>query len=453
LKRYKEISLLLWKYGRSDLAEAMAIDDDAPGGGATTAPASGSASPEQLADDLEAMGPTYVKLGQVLSSRPDLLPEPDLKGLARLQDNVKPFAYADVEAIVSADLGVRISKAFSRFDEQPIAAASLGQVHAAALPDGRRVVVKVQRPGVAAQIADDFEVLEQIAEFAEQHTDVGRRYRVLGMLEEFRIALRHELDYEREARNLIAVGENLLRVLLAVSDGKGDEAADVLVSIGEKTDDFDVNAFRKGIGRIVVRIQDTGLRQINVGAMLLRIQRLASDSGLFVPSELTLLGKTLLQLDEIGNILDPTFDPNAAIRRHAADIMSQGLERDATHGSVLASLLEMKHFVAALPSRVNRVMDTIADAELEMKVRVVDADQIVEGFQKVANRIASGIVLAALIIGAALLMRIETPFHILGYPGLAMLCFIAAAAGGCWLLVTIFAQDRKRASRPSARKR
>jgi predicted unusual protein kinase regulating ubiquinone biosynthesis (AarF/ABC1/UbiB family) len=554
LKRYKEISLLLWKYGRSDLAEAMAIDDDAPGGGATTAPASGSASPEQLADDLEAMGPTYVKLGQVLSSRPDLLPEPYLKGLARLQDNVKPFAYADVEAIVSADLGVRISKAFSRFDEQPIAAASLGQVHAAALRDGRRVVVKVQRPGVAAQIADDFEVLEQIAEFAEQHTDVGRRYRVLGMLEEFRIALRHELDYEREARNLIAVGENLrgfelidvpqpiadyssrrvltmdyvkgrkvtaisplarldingavladqlfkaylkqvlvdglfhadphpgnvfltddghialldlgmvgqtspsmrenlLRVLLAVSDGKGDEAADVLVSIGEKTDDFDVTAFRKGIGRIVVRIQDTGLRQINVGAMLLRIQRLASDSGLFVPSELTLLGKTLLQLDEIGNILDPTFDPNAAIRRHAADIMSQGLERDATHGSVLASLLEMKHFVAALPSRVNRVMDTIADAELEMKVRVVDADQIVEGFQKVANRIASGIVLAALIIGAALLMRIETPFHILGYPGLAMLCFIAAAAGGCWLLVTIFAQDRKRASRPSARKR
>jgi predicted unusual protein kinase regulating ubiquinone biosynthesis (AarF/ABC1/UbiB family) len=247
--------------------------------------------------------------------------------------------------------------------------------------------------------------------------------------------------------------ENLLRVLLAVSDGKGDEAADVLVSIGEKTDEFDVNTFRKGIGRIVVRIQDTGLRQINVGAMLLRIQRLASESGLFVPSELTLLGKTLLQLDEIGNILDPTFDPNAAIRRHAADIMSQGLERDATHGSVLASLLEMKHFVAALPSRVNRVMDTIADAELEMKVRVVDADQIVEGFQKVANRIASGIVLAALIIGAALLMRIETPFHILGYPGLAMLCFIAAAAGGCWLLVTIFAQDRKRASRPSARKR
>jgi predicted unusual protein kinase regulating ubiquinone biosynthesis (AarF/ABC1/UbiB family) len=543
LKRYKEISLLLWKYGRSDLAEAMAIDDDAPGGGATTAPASGSASPEQLADDLEAMGPTYVKLGQVLSSRPDLLPEPYLKGLARLQDNVKPFAYADVEAIVSADLGVRISKAFSRFDEQPIAAASLGQVHAAALRDGRRVVVKVQRPGVAAQIADDFEVLEQIAEFAEQHTDVGRRYRVLGMLEEFRIALRHELDYEREARNLIAVGENLrgfelidvpqpiadyssrrvltmdyvkgrkvtaisplarldingavladqlfkaylkqvlvdglfhadphpgnvfltddghialldlgmvgqtspsmrenlLRVLLAVSDGKGDEAADVLVSIGEKTDDFDVNAFRKGIGRIVVRIQDTGLRQINVGAMLLRIQRLASDSGLFVPSELTLLGKTLLQLDEIGNILDPTFDPNAAIRRHAADIMSQGLERDATHGSVLASLLEMKHFVAALPSRVNRVMDTIADAELEMKVRVVDADQIVEGFQKVANRIASGIVLAALIIGAALLMRVDTDFRVMGYPGFAIMCFIAAAMGGIYLLVNIFMQDR-----------
>ena len=124
LKRYKEIALLLWKYGRSDLVQQMGIDEAIDPQEAKAASA-GKASPEQLADDLEAMGPTYVKLGQALSGRPDLLPEPYLKALARLQDKVKPFSFAEVEQIVASELGVRISKAFSRFDPEPIAAASL----------------------------------------------------------------------------------------------------------------------------------------------------------------------------------------------------------------------------------------------------------------------------------------------------------------------------------------
>jgi ubiquinone biosynthesis protein len=111
------------------------------------------------------MGPTFIKFGQLLSSRPDLLPEPYLKALARLQDKVKPFPYAQVEEIVASELGVRISKAFSFFEEKHLAAASLGQVHRAALRDGRPVVVKVQRPDIRKQIAEDFEVLEEIAAF------------------------------------------------------------------------------------------------------------------------------------------------------------------------------------------------------------------------------------------------------------------------------------------------
>ncbi len=543
-RRYKEICLLLLKYGRSDLVSA--IDIDAALGGEqlpTTSPA--AAPPDQLADDLEAMGPTYIKLGQILSSRPDLLPEPYLKALSRLQDDVKPFEYAAVEEIVTSELGVRISKAFSSFDQQPIAAASLGQVHRAALRDGRRVVVKVQRPDIAKQVADDFEVLAQIAEFIDAHTEFGRRYRLLDMLEEFRMALKHELDYEREARNLIAVGanlqeftlidvpqpvpdyssrrvltmdfvkgrkitsigplarleiegaalaeqlfraylkqvlvdglfhadphpgnvfltddghvalldlgmvgqttprmrENLLKVLLAASDGKGDDVADVLVVMSERDERFDGPLFRRGIAQLVVRMQDTGLKQMNVGAMLLRMHRTASESGLYVPSELTLLGKTLLQLDEVGKILDPAFEPNAAIRRAAADIMTRSIQRDVTNTHLLTSALEMKHFIGGLPARLNKLMDAATNADLEMRIRIVDADVMVEGFQKVANRIASGIILAALIVGAALLMRVETSFRIFGYPGLAMLCFLAAAAGGCWLLVSIVVQDQKR---------
>jgi predicted unusual protein kinase regulating ubiquinone biosynthesis (AarF/ABC1/UbiB family) len=112
------------------------------------------------------------------------------------------------------ELGVRISKAFSRFDSAPIAAASLGQVHAAALRDGREVVVKVQRPDIAKQIAEDFEVLEQIAEFLEAHTEMGKKYRLLDVLEEFRITIKNELDYEREAQNLVSMGKNLDECLM-----------------------------------------------------------------------------------------------------------------------------------------------------------------------------------------------------------------------------------------------
>lgn len=134
LKRYREIAALLWKYGRSDLAKQMSAEE---GFGIEPLPPAGTgqadaqaALPEQLAADLEAMGPTFVKLGQVLAGRPDLLPLPYLTALARLQDRVKPFPYAEVEEIVMAELGVRISKAFSRFDIEPIGASGAGRAWA-----------------------------------------------------------------------------------------------------------------------------------------------------------------------------------------------------------------------------------------------------------------------------------------------------------------------------------
>ena len=158
---------------------------------------------------LEKMGPTFIKFGQLLSSRPDLLPAPYLKALARLQDKVKPFPYEQVEEIISCELGVRISKAFSHFEEKHLAAASLGQVHRAALRDGRPVVVKVQRPEIRKQIAEDFEVLEAITEFFDEHTDIGRRYRFGKVLSEFKHSILQELDYQREASNLTTLANNL----------------------------------------------------------------------------------------------------------------------------------------------------------------------------------------------------------------------------------------------------
>ena len=545
LKRYKQIVGILWKYGRSDLVTQMNAEEDLESEVKNIKPTDpNKPGPEQLADDLEAMGPTYVKLGQVLAGRPDLLPEAYVSALSRLQDKVKPFPYADVERIITSELNVRLSKAFSRCDETPLAAASLGQVHLAALRDGREVVVKVQRPGIRQQISEDFEVLEEIAEFLDAHTEMGRKYRFRTVLDEFRTTIKAELNYEREAQNLVTVGdnlkefellrvpqpipdystssvltmeyvkglkitalgplaklehnnrplveelfkaylkqvlidgifhadphpgnvlltedgkialldlgmvghtapamqENLLKLLLAVSEGKSDEAADLVVSFSEKMPTFDQGEFRRRARLLLAQHQNQGLQQLKMGRALIAVSRDASDSGLFVPSELTLLGKTLLQLDEVGRTLDPEFDPNASIRRSATDLMSRHMRRDTTKGSVMSAMLDMKSFMQHLPTKLNRVMDAVTNSELEVKVKAVDAKMMLDGMQKIANRITAGLILAAMIIGASLLMRVSTPWTVFGYPGIAILCFLGAAGGGLFLLFSIFITDEK----------
>ena len=541
LKRYREIATLLWKYGRSDLVRQMGVDDlfEARADTRVNGP-----PPEDLANDLEAMGPTYVKIGQLLSSRSDLVPEVYLKPLSRLQDSVKPFSFDEVEHIILSELGARVSKAFSEFDPKPIAAASLGQVHFAALRDGRQVIVKVQRPEIRKQIAEDFETLTQIAEFLDAHTEFGRRYRFLTVLDEFRMTIQQELNYEREAQNLIALGENLaefqkirvpqpisdyttrsvltmdfiqgrkitalspltrldlngaplarelfnaylkqimvdgmfhadphpgnvfltddghialidlgmigrvgpvlqenlLKLLIAVSEADSEQAGEIIIGISRTDENFNKEQFRRRMGQIIASAQNQSLEQLNVGKSLLDMSKTAIDNGLFVPSELTLLGKTLLQLDEIGKIIDPVFDPYEAFRRDLKTLLTQRLRKHASQGTVINSLLELKNLFTNLPARLNRILDAVANAELEVKVKAVDTKMLVEGFQKVANRITAGVILASLILGASLLMRIQTRFTLFGYPALAIICFLVAATGGIWLLFSIFFQDEK----------
>jgi ubiquinone biosynthesis protein len=426
LRRTKEIARLLLRYGRSDVLEAaqrdpLLADFEPP-------PEEAREEGEQLARDLEALGPTFIKLGQLLSTRGDLLPPPYLVALSRLQDEVEPFPYADVERIVAEELGVRISKAFADFEAAPAASASLGQVHRATLRDGRPVAVKVQRPEIRARVLADLEALERLVAFVDEHSERARRFRLTELLEEFRRTLLAELDYRREAQNLVAVGrslerferlfvprpiddystsrvltmeyvqgaklddvsplarleldgaaiadelfeaylvqvlvdglfhadphpgnilltrdgrlalidlgmvghiapgmrDRLLKLLIALGEGQSDEVADHALAMSTTTAESDLERFRQEVNHRVLSLRDTAIEDIAVGRVIQEIVLLAGDCGVWMPMELSLLGKALLNLDHIARTLDPGFDPNAAIRRHAGELLRNDREQ------------------------------------------------------------------------------------------------------------------------------
>jgi predicted unusual protein kinase regulating ubiquinone biosynthesis (AarF/ABC1/UbiB family) len=238
-----------------------------------------------------------------------------------------------------------------------------------------------------------------------------------------------------------ATQEQLVKLVLAIAEGRGDDAARVAIAISERREDFDEASMQRAVATMVSRYQGVALKQLNVGRVMLDILRTGSEHGVRMVPDLALLGKALLNLDEIGRVLDPDFDVNASLRDNANNLMRRRLWKTTTPANLWTSALEVREFAQQLPSRVNRILDALAANDLRLKVEVIDHGSIIEGLQKVANRITLGLVLAALIVGAAMLMRVETPFTILGYPGLAIVLFLVAAGGGLWMAWNILAGD------------
>ncbi|HEX8853694.1 MAG TPA: hypothetical protein VF754_09420, partial [Pyrinomonadaceae bacterium] len=180
------------------------------------------------------------------------------------------------------------------------------------------------------------------------------------------------------------------------------------------------------------------------GRVVLEITRIAGENGFRLPAEYTMIAKTLLNLDQIVETLDPSFDPNGAIRRHGMEITRRRLSQSLSPGGLFMSAIEVKDFVEKLPGRVNKLLDAVANNEVEIKVDAIDEVKLMEGLQKVANRITLGLVLASLIVGAALMMRVETTWTILGYPAIAIIFFLIAAGAALFLAFTILFTDEKR---------
>ena len=530
--RYADLAGLLFKYGRGDLAQAAKLPQSLQDQGATfTTDESEDATPEEFAKDLESRGPTFIKLGQLLSTRPDLLPQPYLEALGRLQDNVKTVPFDDIRQTITEDLGVRLSRGFGSFDEQPLAAASLGQVHRATMRDGREVVVKVQRPGVRQQITEDLEALTELAEFLQANTAFGKSMGVADIIGTLHDTIYAELDYRLEADNARLLRRNLhefelfrvpaviddyvssrvitmeyiagkkitdvnpgvlieldrdalaqeifrvylhqvlvdgvfhadphpgnllltkerqialmdfgmvtrmaprmqqrlLKMLMAISDGLGEEAAHIAIQMGRRTEEFKESEFIAAIATLVAKHNDKVVQRLEAGRIMMDIQCAAGKFGLRAPQEMTMLGKTLLNLDQVIATLSPDFNPNEALRNSAAELLQRQTSKRVSLTSAYQSLIEATEFAQNLPSRANRLAESLANNEFKIHVDAIDEKRLMAGMQKIANRITTGLVLAALIVGASLLMQSGSTWTFV----MATVFFLFAAISGVILV-------------------
>ncbi len=542
-EKYTKFFSFILKYYNSDLVKSTANSAMDEMAAEESSADDFNDKPEELVEDLKKMGPTYVKLGQLLSTRPDLLPDSYLKALADLQDDVGTITYEEVERIFEEEIGVQINKAFTSFEKEPLASASIGQVHKAVLPSGREVAVKIQRPGIRKNFFDDLDTLKEMAAFAVKHSKEAKKYALNNIVEELRYILLNELDYQKEAQNLLTLKENLkeyknllipepileyssskvltmdyiegkkitsignlkkletdftplidelveaylkqiivdgfahadphpgnihltadnkvalmdlgmvakfgpklmekiMMLLVSISKKDGDAMTEALLEMSEnKTDEQNIEQFRKNINRLVLDHTSSNAEDLATGRIVLQMNKIAADEGIQLVVELNILGKILLNLDQIIAVLTPKYDLQKAIGKFLEKMVSKKMLQELKPENFYGYLLDNKKLLENLPGRLNKITEKLANNEFEIKIHALDEKRLTDGFQKVANRITSGLIIAAMIVGASLLMRIPSSYSILGYGILPFVFFLIAISLGLFLVYNIMFKD------------
>ncbi|HTA64925.1 MAG TPA: AarF/UbiB family protein [Xanthomonadaceae bacterium] len=543
--RMAAIGHFFLKYRKAGILTGVALDDPLLAGIDTGSIETGM--PEDFARDLEALGPTFVKVGQALSTRPDFVPAPYIAALERMQDAVAAVDAQVMRGIVESELGVRINKLFATFDDTPIGSASLSQVYSATLRDGRQVAVKVQRPDVAATIREDLDMLAKLAGTAGMVSDTPRRYGFSDWIVEFRKTLSGELDYRREGENLESFArhlddyptlfvpqpiwdyssahvltmervtgvkvtriselrridpaeslgklaadlirayldqifvhglihadphpgnvlltadgrlalldlgmvahlpprlrDQLLKLLLAVVDGRGEQAAETFAHLSTRLEDFDEANFSRETSRLIAQYASSpDSSTYSEGRLLLELTRVGTACGLRPPPELPLLAKTLLNLEAVSLALDPQMPLKRIIEGHLQDVLMRQIKQTFAPNRLASDLLEVQELLRESPRRLSQLLRTLSDNRFRVHITGLEESRLIESMQKIANRITAGIIAAGLILGAALMMRVPTSTHLFGYPALALILFLAAFLLGSTLVASMLLSDRK----------
>jgi predicted unusual protein kinase regulating ubiquinone biosynthesis (AarF/ABC1/UbiB family) len=454
----------------------------------------------QLASALEELGPCFIKLGQLLSTRPDLLPAEYIRALSRLQDTIQPVPSERIIQIIQAELQRPIDQLFQSFDHEPLATASMAQVHRAVLPDGTEVAVKVQRPGVRQRIEIDLEVLREVAQFAARHTAIGARYGLVQMVHELELSLNQELDFRLEAENTRRIGrqiagfprlctptvytdytsprvltlsflrgrhladvtraeleqhdpkaiaadllsaymkqiaidgifhcdphpgnilltddgrlalmdfgmvgrfdagqkDKMILFLLAFSERLGERVAETYLEMIQQPRDLDQHVFTQDICALVSRYHDMSGGRLGLGSALLDLTRLAYQNRVPVPSSMTLLGKTMLNLDGAISVLSPELDPVELIRNYMLQVMMKRVSDQLSPGRVFAWVLDMKHLFENAPRRTDAILGKLADDRLTVRLDVDNLQEATASLNRAATRLAVGVLAGSVLIG------------------------------------------------------
>ncbi|MBJ7574791.1 AarF/ABC1/UbiB kinase family protein [Luteimonas sp. MC1828] len=544
LARSARILGFLMKYRRAGIF-ASADADPSPTAPDPAVDADADTGPETFVRDLEALGPTFIKLGQALSTRPDMVLPAYLPALERMQDEVSPIPFDAVRGVVEAELGVRLGKLFTEFDEQPLGNASIAQVHRAVMNDGREVAVKVQRPDVEAEIRRDLDILAGIAARADFVTRIGRRLHFADWVREFRKTLLAELDYRIEADNLERFGKHfeayplllvpqpiwnlttgrvltmdlvrgtkvtalgglrrtehdyqpladalvrgyldqtfvhgeihadphpgnmlvtddqrlaifdlgmvahvppkqrarLLKLLFSAVDGSGEEVAEESIALGVRLEDFDEDRYVREIGQLVARYAAHGSKTMTEGWLMLELARIGADCGLRTPPELQHLGKTLLHLEGVCRALDPQLDMRQVVEGHLQQMLRERLRKSFSPASLASEAMEMQALLQDAPRRVSTLLSLLAENKMQVRLTGLQESRLTENLQKIANRVATGVIVAALIMASATLMRgdVVGP-RLFGYPAIAMGMFLLASALGLGIVASALFSDHR----------
>lgn len=524
---YRNILALIWKHGNRQALETLGLtrlpefllpsdSDTRPG-------------PGDLADDLEKLGPTYIKIGQVLSAQLNVLPPEYMEAMSRLQDDVKPTPFDELVPVIEAGIGEPFRSVFRDVDTGPLGSASLGQVYRAELLDGTAVAIKVQRPGAAERVAEDFDALMHVARTLDGLT--RSRYALESMCEHTRQQIEAELDYTREATNLATMrrlmrdeprvrvprpyrslcskqvlvmdfmpGErltdlsprrideldgddlanrlfkkyldhilvegffhadphpgnvlvddenrillldlgmagriapqlraDLTQLVLAIVDGRGEDVADLAIGIGSPQAGFSRDAFRRAISDLVLVHYNHSIDAMNIGDVVLQIAQKCGEHRVNIPPILSTVGKALLNLDQLGQVLSPGFNPRDAIQQHTSPILWQDLLKAISPVTYAGQAFEVRRLVQQLPRQFGSVLDTLAREDKGFKIDAIDERELINGFEKIANRITYGLIIAALFISGAMIMNIDsTTWRLGGIPWLSWLLFLAGGFG------------------------
>lgn len=494
--------------------------------------------PARVRRVLEELGPTFIKLGQILATRVDLFPPEWIAEFSKLQDAAPALPFDELRAQLTADLGEQPEAVFSRVEEKALAAASLAQVHRAWLADGTAVILKVRRPSIKTVIEADLRLMARLAEIIETEAPDLQRYRPREVVRQFTLSLHRELDFATEGRNAERIaanfayhpefvvpaiywpwtserlnvqeyidgipGSNLAAVEAAGLDRKvlarrgihavlkmiledgffhadphpgnvfylpgnriafidfgmvgrlseerryqltvllhglvsHDSAAvaDVLLD-WSGGDDAEGDTLQTEIDVFVDQYRGIPLREINFGGMLSDLVAILREHGLALPSDLALLIKAFITLEGLGLQLDPDFD----IAGEAAPLIERVLLSHAAPGELAkrswSKMSSMLGLIAGLPQDLRQILRAVRRGKLQIQIDVIPLKQFGERLDRAASRLALSILIAALIVGSAIVMNVEHGAAKQSGVSFGMLGFIAAAIGGIWLLISIW---------------